>query len=337
MRLSVKERELIEQGVRPPFRVTRHWAALLSGQTDDPLRLQVVPQAVEQTREEAESSDPLGEDSHSPLPRLVRRYTDRALVVVTGECALYCRHCFRRRISGKEFGPISREEINRIACWLQEHREVKELLLSGGDPLTLSDRQLKFLMDSFRQARPDIVLRLATRMPLVEPRRVSAALARMLGEQKPLWVVVQVNHPRELSSLSLRAFSRLQRQGLPILNQSVLLRGINDNIDVLEELSRALVAAGIKPYYLFQGDLASGTAHFRLPLEEARSLADQLRQRVSGLAMPNFSVDLPGGGGKVPLSRNYVLGKQGRVWHLKTPDGREGFYADPPEKSAGKE
>ncbi len=330
MKLSAGEKQLIHKGVRPPFRVTRHWASLLNGEAGDPLRVQAVPQEAE-LREEAEGlADPLGEAAHSPLPRLVRRYEDRALVLVTGQCALYCRHCFRRRISGNEFGPISREDTRAIARWLKEHGEVKELLLSGGDPLTLPDHELHFLMRAFREARPDIVLRLATRMPVVEPRRITSALARLLGAQKPLWVVVQVNHPRELSPLSLRGFGRLQKQGLPVLNQSVLLRGVNDNIDVLEELCRALVSAGIKPYYLFQGDLAAGTAHFRLPLDEARALVDLLRERVSGLAMPVFAVDLPGGGGKVPLSRDYVLGKRGNAWHLKTPGGRQGLYPDPP-------
>ncbi len=332
MHLSRKEKKLIDKGVQPPFKVTGHWEGLLNGNADDPLRRQVVPHPAEKKTEPSELKDPLGEEHYSPLPRLVHRYTDRALVVVTGQCALYCRHCFRRRISGNEFGPISRSETQAIALWLKEHTEVHELLLSGGDPLTLSCRQLEFLIDSFRKARPDLVLRLATRMPVVSPRRITPALVKMLGRQKPLWVVIQVNHSRELSPKVLKAVSLLQSQGLPVINQSVLLRGVNDNVDVLENLSRALVSAGIKPYYLFQGDLASGTGHFRLPLEEAMALVDLLRERVSGLAMPVFAVDLPGGGGKVPLSRSYIMGQKDGLWHLKTPQGIEGYYPDPPKE-----
>lgn len=332
LEFSADERRALEAGPRPPFRITGHWLSLLDGRPDDPLRRQAVPSIAETVRHHGELADPLGETAHSPLPRLIRRYPDRALVVMTGTCALYCRHCFRRRLTGDDYGAVTGKELADIAGWLAGHPEVSELLLSGGDPLTLSDRDLLKAIRIFREARPDIVLRLATRMPVVEPSRITGALARRLGKQAPLWVVVQVNHPRELAPEALSAVRKLQKQGLPVVNQAVLLRGVNDDVEVLESLSRALVAAGIKPYYLFQGDLSAGTGHFRLPLEEARNLVEQLRRRVSGLAMPGFAVDLPGGGGKVPLGRDYVDGEETGGWRLRTPDGREGLYPDPKQE-----
>jgi len=328
LKLRPEERRAVKDSPMPPFRVTEHWLSLLDGSPDDPLRRQVVPTAAERTISAAELEDPLGEGSHSPLPRLVHRYANRALVVVTGNCALYCRHCFRRRLSGEDYGEISDEQAEDIAGWLTEHVRVKELLLSGGDPLTMDEGRVLKLIDRFRLARPDIVLRLATRMPVVDPRRITASLARNLGKRRPIWVVIQVNHPRELSPQTLRAVERLQLRGLPVINQAVLLKGINDNADVLEELSDALVRAGVKPYYLFQGDLARGTGHFRVPLEEGLRLTGELRSRVSGLGMPSYAVDLPGGGGKVPLETSYISGRSEDGWELKTPDGHEGLYKE---------
>ncbi len=330
LKLTGDEQRAVDAGPRPPFRITRHWLSLLNGAADDPLRRQVIPTTAEQIRGAGELTDPLGEKAHSPLPRLIRRYADRALVVVTGRCALYCRYCFRRRLTGDDFGDITDKQVEAISIWLAKNREVKELLLSGGDPLTLNNRRLLKLIDRFRTARPDIVLRLATRMPIVEPGRITRSLVRGLGRRRPLWIVIQANHPRELSTEALCSIERLQRRGLPVINQAVLLRGVNDDVEVLEELSRALVSAGVKPYYLFQGDLAEGTNHFRLPLDEARRLTEELRSRVSGLAMPVFAVDLPGGGGKVLLGTDHVLGRTDKGWKLRTPDGLEGLYPDPP-------
>lgn len=327
------ELKAMEAGPRPPFRVTSHWMSLMDGTANDPLRRQVVPGTAEWSIESGELTDPLGEELHSPLPRLIRRYKDRALVVVTGECALYCRHCFRRRLTGEDYGRISAEETNEIGKWLTGEPDVKELLLSGGDPLTLKDRELMYLIDVIRRHRPDIVMRLATRMPIVEPSRITASLARKLGRRRPLWVVLQANHSRELSPPAIKAISRLQENGLALINQSVLLRGVNDDVDTLEALSRSLVSAGVKPYYLFQGDVAAGTGHFRVPLSEARDLVNELRGRVSGLAMPNFAVDLPGGGGKVPLNPDYVDGREAGGWRMHTPDGREGLYPDPDRRN----
>ncbi len=328
LKLTTDERKAISALPAPPFKVTNHWLSLLDGSLDDPLRRQVVPTTAEQITVEGELQDPLAEDSFSPLPRLVHRYANRGLVVVTGQCALYCRHCFRRRLTGDSLGDITDSQIENIARWLSLHPEVKELLLSGGDPLTLKDNYLLKIIDSFRISRPDIVFRLATRMPIVDPGRINLSLARELGRRRPLWVVIQANHPRELSPEAIFAIEKFQLRGLPVINQAVLLRGVNDNVEILEELSNALVRIGVKPYYLFQGDLAEGTGHFRLPLEEGLRLTEELRTRVSGLGMPSYAVDLPGGGGKVPLGSSYILGRSNEGWKLRTPDGNEGLYKE---------
>ena len=326
--LSSDEEAAINSSPGPPFKVTKHWLSLLDGTLDDPLRRQVIPTLQERITLPGELQDPLGEASHSPLPRLVHRYTNRAVVVATGRCALYCRHCFRRRLTGEDYGDISEKQADDIAQWLSGHREVKELLLSGGDPLTMDNRHLLRLIDNFKSVREDLVIRLATRMPIVDPSRITSSLARRLGRRFPLWVVLQVNHPRELAPEALKAISRLQKSGLSVVNQSVLLRGVNDNVDVLEELSNALVQAGVKPYYLFQGDMAAGTGHFRVPIEEGLRLSEELRSRVSGLGMPVYAVDLPGGGGKVPLGRSYILEHREDGWILKNPEGNTGFYRE---------
>jgi len=329
MILTEDERRAIEDGPRPPFRITAHWESLLSGSPDDPLRLQALPRTAEKRRWPGERPDPLGEENPGLPSQLIRAYRDRALVLITGECALYCRHCFRRRVAGSGTAPIDDAALEAVSDWLAAHREVRELLLSGGDPLTLDDRRLASVIDRLRRDRPDLVMRLATRMPVVEPSRITRRLARLLGRRRPLWVVVQVNHPRELVPEARRAFDRLQKSGLPILNQAVLLRGVNDDPAVLEDLSARLVSLSVKPYYLFQGDLAEGTGHFRLPLDEARRLVDELNRRSSGLGRPTFAVDLPGGGGKVPLGRDFVGGRESGGWILETPDGRHGLYPDP--------
>ncbi len=328
LKLSSDERQAISASPSPPFKITKHWFSLLDGSTDDPLRRQAVPTTAEQLTLAGELQDPLGEDAFSPLPRLVHRYTNRVLVVVTGQCALYCRHCFRRRLTGDSFGDITASQIEDIARWLSLHTEVKELLLSGGDPLTLNDRNLFKIIDRFREARQDIVFRLASRMPIVDPERITISLARELGRRRPLWVVIQANHPRELSPEAISAIERFQLRGLPVINQAVLLRGVNDDVEILKELSNALVRTGVKPYYLFQGDLAEGTGHFRLPLEEGLLLTEELRARVSGLGMPSYAVDLPGGGGKVPLGSSYIQGRSNKGWELRTPDGNEGLYKE---------
>ena len=271
---------------------------------------------------------------------MVHRYPDRVLVLVTDECAVYCRHCFRRYFSSHRAGVITDAQLQQIAEYTAAHPEVHEIILSGGDPLTLSDerlgRVLEILHSTVQWADPGrtVVFRLATRMPVVLPQRLTPDLAVLLAKYAPVFVITQFNHPNEITEQSRRAVGELVRRGLPVLNQAVLLKGVNDSAEVLASLFQGLLDIRVKPYYLFQGDLAAGTAHFRVPLSRGFQLMRELRRRISGLAMPVYAVDLPGGGGKIPLTENYLHSHQAASddrpgWYRFTgPDGRNYYYPD---------
>ncbi len=313
-----------------PFRGTAYYLAQAAGRGGEPLRRQVIPSAAEEERRSGELTDPLGEDRWKPLPgacpRLVHRYPSRALFLLTDVCRLHCRHCFRRRFAGGGVGPASLEEAERTADYLRERPEVKELLVSGGDPLTVGAGNLAEVLGRFRRARPDLILRVGSRVPAVDPGELTGELAEVLAGAGPLWVSVQFNHSRELTGEAREALARLVDRGVPVLNQAVLLRGVNDDPAVLEALFQGLTAARVKPYYLFQGDLVPGTAHFRVPLERGWEIVRELRRRLSGLARPLYAVDLPGGGGKVPLEPQWLVREEGGWYYFRGPDGAEGRY-----------
>ena len=292
----------------------------------DPLRRQFIPTAAELQVQLYELADPLGEEHHSPLPRLIHRYPDRALLLVTDQCAVHCRYCFRSRFAGGSRGGISPAELSAVEGYLAEHSEIRELILSGGDGLMLGDGALADILDAARKGRPDIVFRVATRMPVVMPIRVTAELVRLLRAYASLWIVVQVNHPDELDAEASEALDVLADGGIPVVNQTVLLAGVNDDADVLEELFTTLVRLRVKPYYLFQGDLAPGTSHFRVNLERALGIVAELRARLSGLAMPVFAVDIPGGAGKVPLEPSALVGEDESGYQLRGVDGEVYHY-----------
>jgi lysine 2,3-aminomutase len=298
----------------------------------DPIRKQCIPSSREFTVLPSETADPLAEDAYTLSPRLVRRYKSRALFLATDRCAMYCRHCFRRRFAGKQEGSASLLEITRAAEILARLPEVKELLISGGDPLTMTDRALERMLELFRSYREDLVLRIGTRIPVVLPSRITSGLSDLLSrfnDDHPVYVMTQFNHPRELTGESRAALRRLRDAGISLFNQSVLLSGINDHADVLETLFNDLVGAGVKPYYLFQGDLASGTGHFRTPLAQTFEIEAALRGRLSGLAMPMVAVDLPNGGGKVPVSRYHCVRQEEGRFQFSSSEGELFWYVDP--------
>lgn len=255
----------------PPLAVTEYYLSLLKEGPRDPLRKQCIPDVREFTVKPYESADPLYEKSFSPIKRMVHRYRDRVLILVSDRCALYCRHCFRRHFAGREKGFLQGDEAERIARYIRDHKEVHEIILSGGDPLMMGDEQLQELLALLEPPRPR-VFRLATRMPVVLPSRITGSLIEMLSQFKPLWIVTQFNHPREITGESSSALSAFLEKGIPVLNQTVLLKEINDDSRILASLFQKLIERGVKPYYLFQGDLAAGTSHFRVPLEKAFTL-----------------------------------------------------------------
>ena len=317
-----------------PLSITDHYLRLIDPtDSTDPLRRQVVPTCRENAVDDSESADPLEEIGHSHGTRLVHRYANRVAFLATDICPMYCRHCFRRRFTGNMTGPASEEDISSAASYLKENPKIKEMLLTGGDPLTLSDEQLDHMVGTFREASPNLIIRICTRYPVSQPQRITKDLVDMFRRHTgaPFYLMTQFNHPRELTPESIRAVSLFVDAGIPAMNQTVLLRGVNDSADVLEELCNSLLFNRIKPYYLFQGDMVSGTAAFRVPLARGMEIEQELRRRLSGLAMPNYTADLPDGGGKVPLCGSYIVSrdKEKGSWTLRTLNNETRIITDP--------
>ncbi len=321
---------------RLPAGVTRYYASLAEGEdpTVDPIAAQFIPRPEEELWLPYETADPLADDRYRVTRRLIHHYPDRVLLLVNDRCATYCRHCFRRHFTGHDTGRISEEELAAALSYLRDTPDVQEILLSGGDPLMLPDAHLARILSELRAVREDYIIRIATRVPVVQPRRITDAFVDGLVGGGPTWIVTQVNHPREMTTLFDRAIGRFVDRGLPVLNQAVLLRGVNDSADTLEELFRGLLKRRVKPYYLFQGDLAAGTAHFRTSIDEGLSLIRELRSRLSGMAIPTYAVDLPDGGGKIELHEGSVLRREENWYVLGGLDGRE--YRYPREDSPGR-
>jgi len=279
--------------------------------------------------------DPLGEVAHEVAPHLVRRYPDRVLLLATDRCAVYCRFCTRSRMVGDGGGAVSLEALAPAMASLERHPEVRDVILSGGDPLTLSTDRLVRLLARLREIPSVETIRLATRVPVTLPSRVTAELVRALRPYHPLWVMTHFNHPKELSPQAARACLRLVDAGFPVNNQTVLLRGVNDDADTLAALFRGLVRIRVRPYYLLQMDPVRGTSHLRTPLARGVALMEQLQGNLAGIALPKFIVDTPGGMGKVPVGPDYVVSRAPGRTLLRTHRGVTVEYIDPAPASGG--
>jgi lysine 2,3-aminomutase len=279
---------------------------------DDPIARQFVPTAAELEMQPGENADPIGDHPHSPVPGIVHRYPDRVLFKLVHVCAVYCRFCFRREMVGPGKESALSDDAYRAAIdYIRSHREIWEVILTGGDPLMLSPRRMSEIMADLAAIEHVKIIRLHTRVPVAEPGRISEEMVAALKvEGVTTWVAVHANHARELTGTARAACARLVDAGIPLVSQSVLLRGVNDNIAALSDLMRAFVECRIKPYYLHHGDLAPGTAHLRTTLAEGQDLMRQLRGRVSGLCQPDYVIDIPGGAGKSPVGPSYVLAEQ---------------------------
>lgn len=303
-----------------PVSVPAAYRALIDAALGTPaetaLRRQVEPSDLEGVVSPNESADPLGEARYLVTPRLVHQYRNRVLLLSSGRCLGYCRYCFRRGYTSRAEGFIGEDELEQVLSYLSAHGEVEEILVSGGDPLSGTEEELRFLLARIRSVRPSLVIRLCTRAPIFAPERLSESLVGFLRGVRPLWLIPHVNHPAELGSAQRAAFTRVLDAGIPIQSQTVLLKGINDEPRVLATLFNQIVALGIKPGYLFQCDLAPGTAHFRVPLSDGLSIWRELRRLCSGLSLPVYAVDLPGGGGKYPLSELALFEDN----HMPSPD-----------------
>jgi lysine 2,3-aminomutase len=292
---------------------------------DDPIGRQVLPDAAELVIAPHERADPIGDEAFSPLRGLVHRYPDRVLIKPLLICPVYCRFCFRREHVGPDGGLLSEAEIAAALAYVAARPGIREVILTGGDPLLLSPRRLAALLEGVGAIGHVELLRIHTRVPVADPDLVSEALAATLATKTPLWLVLHANHAREFTPAARAAVRRIQGQGVPVLGQSVLLRGVNDSVEALEALFRAMLRARVKPYYLHQLDPAPGTARFHVPIAEGQALLAGLRGRVTGLAWPTYVLDIPGGHGKVPVGPGYLEADGG----VRDPWGVRHALADP--------
>jgi lysine 2,3-aminomutase len=299
--------ELVEVAARYAVAITPAMADLIDrNDPRDPIARQFVPDARELDQQPEERADPIADDPFTPLDGLVHRYPDRVLLKVVNACAVYCRFCFRREMVGPGRGGLSPAALAAALDYIAGHRQIWEVILSGGDPLVLSARRIKEVVKGLAAIPHVKVIRVHTRMPVVAPERIGAALVRALRTGKATFVVLHANHPRELTKEARAACARLIDAGIPMLSQSVLLRGVNDDVETLGALMRSLVECRIKPYYLHHADLAPGTAHLRTTMAEGQALMRGLRGRFSGLCLPTYVLDIPDGYGKSPIGPNYV-------------------------------
>jgi lysine 2,3-aminomutase len=315
-----------------PIRITPYYLSLADRSDPScPIRRQCVPDAREQDESPGDMRDPLGEVSHQVAPNLVQRYPDRVLLLATDRCAVYCRFCTRSRMVGGGEGAVALEALAPAFAWLEAHPEIKDVIVSGGDPLAMSTDRIVRLVARLRSIESVETIRLATRVPVTLPMRVTTELVDALRPHHPLWVMTHFNHPKELSAEAVAACVKLADAGFPVMNQTVLLAGINDDPIVLERLFRGLVRARVRPYYLLQADPVRGTGHLRTPLRRGVELMSALQGKMSGIALPKFICDTPGGRGKVPLvADNVVASWPGRTV-LRTFRGEHVEYVDPPE------
>ncbi len=311
--------------------VTADMAALIERDDPaDPIARQFLPRAEEMETLAQERADPIGDDAHAPLPGIVHRYPDRVLLKPLHVCPVYCRFCFRReRVGPAGLGTLSEAELAACFRYVADHPEIWEVVVTGGDPFALSPRRLGQIAEAL-DAIPHVkVLRFHTRVPVVDPALVTAALVAALRRFRgAVFVALHANHPREFTEDARAACARLVDAGVPMVSQSVLLRGVNDDPSTLEALMRAFVENRIKPYYLHHGDLAPGTGHLRTEIAEGQALMRALRGRLSGLAQPTYVLDIPGGHGKVPVGPDY-LRREGGALHVTDPSGREHPYPPP--------
>ena len=326
--LDEEEKEWREDGGHTlPILVSDHLTPLLANTA---IRRQFVP-SVKENHDTLGNLDPQMEKEYSVTPRLVRRYTNRAAFLVTDSCFAYCRHCFRRRFAGTMVGPATEDDINKACSFLSSHDEIREVLLTGGDMFTLSDSSLDYLLGKFKEARPDIIYRLCSRALTSNPDRFTPQLFKVIEKNSygaPFYLMTQFNHPLEVTDKAKAAINEFIKLGIPIMNQTVLLRGVNDSVQVETELSDLLLSLRIKPYYLFQGDLVQGTAHLRVPLSKGMEIFKGMRETLSGLGLPQYTIDLPQGGGKVPVDSKSNQGMKDGVWTFLTPEGEERHYPE---------
>lgn len=329
--LTEEERAgVLLSGNKLALAVTPHYFNLMDAADPGcPIRRQVIPRIEETWEDPDEMSDPCGEDSHMPVPGLVHRYPDRVLFLVTDRCASYCRYCTRSRVVSGAGEQELHTEFEAAFRYLERHTEVRDVLLSGGDPLLFSDAKLDGILTRLRAIKHIEFIRIGSRVPVFLPQRVTPELCRVLRKHHPLWLSIHTNHPRELTAEVRDALSLLADHGVPLGNQSVLLRGVNDSAEVMKSLVHKLLMCRVRPYYLYQCDLIRGSSHLRTSVADGIEIIEQLRGHTTGYAVPQFVIDAPGGGGKVPLNPDYVLLRDEQRVLIRNYEGKTFEYPEP--------
>jgi lysine 2,3-aminomutase len=329
--LTEQEEEDISK-VLDKFRmgITPYYAAQMDKEDHTcPIRMQAVPTIAETHIGAADMTDPLHEDEDSPVEGLTHRYPDRVLFLVTDQCSMYCRHCTRRRFAGQQDKAVSTDKIDKQIEYIRNTPEVRDVLLSGGDALLISDEKLEYIIKKLREIPHVEIIRIGSRTPVVCPQRITDDLVNMLKKYHPIWLNTHFNHPKEITPESTEAIAKLADAGIPLGNQSVLLRGINDCVHVMKDLVQQLVKIRVRPYYIYQCDLSLGIEHFRTTVGKGIEIMEGLRGHTSGYAVPTFVVDAPGGGGKTPVMPNYVLSRSSNKLILRNYEGVITTYTEP--------
>ncbi|MBN2038448.1 MAG: KamA family radical SAM protein [Spirochaetes bacterium] len=331
LRLSEDEETVLRKAHHIfPFSITPYYASLLD--IDDPahpLRRTVIPSGAELVKSEGESDDPLDEENDSPVPGLVHRYPDRVLFLTTDFCSNYCRYCTRSRMVGRSScSAFSKKNWEMSIAYIESHPEIRDVLLSGGDPLTLSDESLEWLLSSLRKISHIEIIRIGSKVPVVLPQRITSKLVKILKRYHPVWMNIHFTHPDEVTPEVEIACRKLSNAGIPLGSQTVLLKGINDDVEILRSLYHQLLKNRVRPYYLYQCDPISGSSHFRTRVEKGIEIIKGLRGFTTGFAVPNFVIDAPGGGGKIPLQPQYFQGVEGNTVMLRNYEDKLFTYPD---------
>jgi lysine 2,3-aminomutase len=335
LKLSEAERlAVIQTGTRLPLGITPYYLSLIS--PDDPaqpLRRTVVPTVHELIKSPGEADDPLGEEHQSPVPGLVHRYPDRALLLLSDHCSTYCRYCTRSRVVGHGGLHPSRARLEQVFAYIAATPAIRDVVLSGGDPLTIGDDRLDWILTRLRQIPHLEIIRIGTKVPAVLPQRITPPLVRMLRRHHPLWISLHFTHPDECTAESYRACAMLADAGIPLGSQTVLLKGVNDDTAVMKQLVHHLLRMRVRPYYLYQCDPITGSAHFRTSVAKGIEIIRGLRGFTSGYAVPTYVVDAPGGGGKIPLMPDYTAGREGDELILRNFENK--LYRCPDPNGSG--
>ena len=331
LKLSVEERQALEEGGSMlPLGISPYYMSLIDPENaDQALRKTVVPTIYESFRTIGEADDPLSEDTHSPAPGLVHRYHDRVLLLALDYCSTYCRYCTRSRVVGHNEILPDKQRLEAALDYIRRTPQIRDVLISGGDPLALADHKLEWILTSLRAIPHVEFVRIGTKMPAVLPQRITRDLCRMLRRFHPLWMSVHFLHPDECTPEAKEACERLADAGIPLGSQTVLLKGVNDDVETMKGLVQRLLRMRVRPYYLYQCDPISGSAHFRTTVAKGLEIIEGLRGHTTGYAIPTYVIDAPGGGGKIPLQPDYLVGRDGDFLLLRNYEGKVFRYPDP--------